>query len=240
MIILPGTLQTASGCPDCVCARPRLPLGGAGLRPGVRSWESGGLRVAQGLEVGKRPGHRMAPRVPLSPSSSDGRLETLPPRSCVSSDTGAQPCPPKAVVPVTCLKHKSETLNCASAHRQSCFSVEWALLSGRGKDRALMARRPPGGQVRAPARSGEGPQEACMSLSTFTPAQPTPRPGGLQEWTRVSKETDAREVTVFSARVLTSKPADWLPFLITRSVVSRDVLLVAHGDVLLIPPLPNQ
>ena len=38
-----------------------------------------------------------------------------------------------------------------------------------------------------------------MSLSTFTPAQPSPRPGGLQEWMRVSKETDACEVTVFSA-----------------------------------------
>lgn len=65
-IILPGTPQTASGGPACVCACPRLPLGGAGLRPGVRSWESGGIRVAQGLEVGKRPGHSMAPGVPLS------------------------------------------------------------------------------------------------------------------------------------------------------------------------------
>ena len=88
----------------------------------VRAWTLGGGLVTH------------APGVPLSPSSSGGRLETLPPRSCVSSDTGAQPCPPKAVVPVTCLKHKSETLSCASARGRGSFSVEWALPSGRGKE----------------------------------------------------------------------------------------------------------
>ena len=137
-IILPGSPQAASGalCP-CLSAPqppprgcrsqswgPFLGVGENQSRSGPGSWE----------EAWSQHG----PQSPLSPSSSDGRLETLPPRSCVSSDTGAQPCPPKAIVPAPCLKHKSETLSCASAHRQSCFSVEWA-----GEGQSLGASGPP-------------------------------------------------------------------------------------------------
>ena len=69
-----------------------------------------------------------------------------------------------------------------------------------------------------PVGPREDQERAPGRLACPWAASPPPRPPQGPEVSG-SRHGWAREVTVGSAQVLTSKPADWLPFLITRSVV---------------------
>ena len=93
----------------------------------------------------------MAPGVPPSPSSSDGRLETLPPRVVFQVTVGPSPAHPKPSS-----RDASET-QIRNPELRLCPQAELFLCGVGASEWAGEGQRPDG--LQAPGRSGEGPRE---------------------------------------------------------------------------------